>query len=117
MKALDAPGSGQLCYRGWLTTFVGQTNGEIPDHPWALPRGPPSFLDLCRMWTKPYGQSGHQLSVIGFGAMRFANPADLDASAQTVLHAHARGINYFDTAPYYCDDKSEEITGRALKTL
>ncbi len=69
------------------------------------------------MWTKPYGTTGHNLSVIGFGAMRFANPADLDASAQTVLHAHARGINYFDTAPFYCDDKSEIIVGRALKTL
>jgi uncharacterized protein len=34
-----------------------------------------------------------------------------------VRHAHAQGINYFDTAPYYCDDRSEEIFGRALPGL
>ena len=69
------------------------------------------------MWTKPYGQTGANVSVIGFGGMRFAHPADLDGSAALVRYAHARGINYFDTAPFYCDDKSEEILGRALRTL
>jgi hypothetical protein len=69
------------------------------------------------MWTKPYGQTGASISVIGFGGMRFARPADLDGSAALVRHAHARGINYFDTAPFYCDDKSEEILGRAFRTL
>jgi len=69
------------------------------------------------MWTKPYGKNGPQVSVVGFGGMRFANPADLDASAGTIIHAHGKGINYFDTAPFYCGDKSEEIFGRGLKTL
>jgi uncharacterized protein len=69
------------------------------------------------MWTKPYGRTGKRVSVIGFGAMRFANPADLDASAALVRYAYARGINYFDTAPYYCDDQSEEIVGRGLSIL
>lgn len=69
------------------------------------------------MWKKPYGKTGKDISVIGFGAMRFANPADLDASAAVVRHAHAKGINYFDTAPYYCDDRSEEIVGHAFKTM
>jgi predicted aldo/keto reductase-like oxidoreductase len=69
------------------------------------------------MWKKTYGKTGEAISVIGFGAMRFTQPKDLDGSAEVVRHAHARGINYFDTAPYYCDDKSEEICGRALATL
>jgi predicted aldo/keto reductase-like oxidoreductase len=69
------------------------------------------------MWKKPYGKTGKDISVIGFGGMRFANPADLDASAAVVRHAHAKGINYFDTAPYYCDDRSEEIMGRAFRTM
>ncbi len=69
------------------------------------------------MWKKPYGKTGKDISVIGFGAMRFANPADLDASAAVVRHAHAKGINYFDTAPYYCDDRSEDIVGHAFKTM
>jgi predicted aldo/keto reductase-like oxidoreductase len=69
------------------------------------------------MWTKPYGKTGKQISVIGFGAMRFPAPADLEASAALVRYAHRQGINYFDTAPYYCDDRSEIIVGHALHGL
>jgi hypothetical protein len=69
------------------------------------------------MWTKPYGKTGVDVSVIAFGGMRFVHPADLDASAAVVHYAHARGINYFDTAPFYCEDKSEEIMGHAFRTL
>ena len=69
------------------------------------------------MWKKPYGRTGHAISVIGFGGMRFAQPADLDRNAELVRYAHAQGINYFDTAPYYCDDRSEEIFGRILPRL
>jgi hypothetical protein len=69
------------------------------------------------MWTKPYGKTGVDVSVIAFGGMRFAKPADLDASAAVVRYAHARGINYFDTAPFYCEDKSEEIMGHAFRTM
>ena len=69
------------------------------------------------MWTKPYGKTGKNISAIGFGGMRFPQPADLDGSAELVRYAHAKGINYFDTAPFYCDDKSEEIFGRAFQSL
>jgi uncharacterized protein len=69
------------------------------------------------MWYKPYGKTGLQLSAIGFGGMRFSQPNQTDEMAQIVLHAHAKGINYFDTAPFYCDDKSEEIMGRAFSTM
>ncbi|MDD2762623.1 MAG: aldo/keto reductase [Opitutaceae bacterium] len=69
------------------------------------------------MWKKPYGTTGISISVIGFGGMRFPQPQDLDTSAGLVHYAHARGINYFDTAPYYCDDRSEAIFGQAFATL
>ncbi len=69
------------------------------------------------MWTKPYGTTGVDVSVIGFGGMRFAHPADIDGSAAVVRYAHSRGINYFDTAPFYCDDRSEEIMGAAFRTM
>jgi len=69
------------------------------------------------MWTKPYGKTGKNVSVIGFGGMRFAKPEDKDLSASVVHHAHKRGINYFDTAPYYCEDRSEEIFGHAFKSM
>ncbi|MBN2627927.1 MAG: aldo/keto reductase [Spirochaetales bacterium] len=64
-----------------------------------------------------YGNKGIQVSRIGFGAMRFENPADIDGSAETVLHAFEQGITYFDTAPGYCDDKSEIIVGTAVKEM
>jgi hypothetical protein len=69
------------------------------------------------MWTKPYGNTGKDITAIGFGGMRFENPEDIDASAEVVLHAHQKGINYFDTAPHYCGDKSEDICGAAFKQM
>ena len=69
------------------------------------------------MWKKTYGKTGKQISVIGFGGMRFTNPADIDASAEIITYAQSKGINYFDTAPYYCDDKSEDIFGAAIKQM
>lgn len=69
------------------------------------------------MWTKPYGRTGKNISAIGFGAMRFATPNDIDASAEVVLHAYNKGVNYFDTAPYYCGDKSEDIVGATIKHM
>ncbi len=69
------------------------------------------------MWTKPYGQTGKDVTVVGFGGMRFADPEDIDKNAEIVRYAHERGITYFDTAPFYCKDKSEEIMGAALRAL
>src|ERR1039458_6336321 len=69
------------------------------------------------MWYKPYGLTGKQVSVISFGGMRFTNPADIEGSAELLLHAHKSGINYFDTAPYYCQDKSEDIFGAAIRQM
>jgi hypothetical protein len=69
------------------------------------------------MWYKPYGTTGKKVSVVAFGGMRFANPQDIDANAEVVLHAYRRGVNYFDTAPHYCADKSEDIVGAAVKQM
>lgn len=64
-----------------------------------------------------YGKSGKLVSSIGFGGMRFSEPKEIDAMAEIVVHAYRKGINYFDTAPGYCDDASEIIMGRALKQI
>ena len=69
------------------------------------------------MWTKPYGTTGKNISVIGFGGMRFGVPEKIDEMAEVVLHAHQQGVNYFDTAPGYCQDKSEDIMGAAFKQM
>ncbi len=69
------------------------------------------------MWHKTYGQTGKNISVIGFGGMRFANPDDIDSNAEIVMHAYNKGVNYFDTAPKYCKDHSEEIVGAAVAQM
>jgi uncharacterized protein len=67
------------------------------------------------MIYRPFGQTATELSIISFGGMRFPDPDDLDASAELVRYAWQRGINYFDTAPLYCGNRSEAILGHALK--
>ncbi len=69
------------------------------------------------MWTKAYGRTGKQISVISFGGMRFANPDDIEANAEVVMHGYKQGINYFDTAPEYCSDRSEDIFGAAVRQM
>ncbi len=64
-----------------------------------------------------YGNTGIEVSALGFGGMRFEDPGDIDASAEMLVHALERGINYFDTAPTYCGGKSEEIFGAAVKEM
>jgi predicted aldo/keto reductase-like oxidoreductase len=73
------------------------------------------------MYYKQYGNTNMKVSAIGMGAMRY-NDADIKAGnlskcAEVALYAHEKGINFFDSAPFYCDDKSEEITGLALSQL
>ena len=69
------------------------------------------------MLYKTYGRTGKTVSAISFGGMRFRNPEDIDGNAALVTYAHEQGINYFDTAPGYCADKSEDIVGAALRQL
>jgi predicted aldo/keto reductase-like oxidoreductase len=67
--------------------------------------------------SKLYGRTSTSVSAIGFGGMRFLPTQDVARGAALVRYAHARGINYFDTAPDYCDDRSELIFGQALREL
>lgn len=73
------------------------------------------------MYYKTYGNTGLKVSAIGMGCMRYdeedVRAGRLAKCAEVTLHAHSKGINYFDTAPFYCEDKSEEITGLALGQL
>jgi len=40
-----------------------------------------------------------------------------DENAELLHYAFACGINYFDTAPDYCENQGEEIFGRAFRTM
>jgi len=68
------------------------------------------------MRYKTFGKTGKKVSVLGFGGMRF-DPKDEEGAIRTVHRAVEFGINYFDTAPGYCDDKSETFIGKALDLL
>ncbi|PLY03971.1 MAG: aldo/keto reductase [Desulfuromonas sp.] len=69
------------------------------------------------MLYRPFGTTGKSISAISFGGMRFTEPQDLDTCGALLKYAHGKGINYFDTAPAYCDDRSEEIFGHGLSDL
>ncbi|MBA4388289.1 MAG: aldo/keto reductase [Verrucomicrobia bacterium] len=67
------------------------------------------------MIHRVYGATGTEMSVIGFGGMRFLDQANVEQCAALVKYAYDKGINYFDTAPGY--GKSEELFGVALKEM
>ncbi len=64
-----------------------------------------------------YGKTGKKVSVVGFGGMRFDMNKSIEENAELVRYANKMGINYFDTAPGYCNDKSEEIFGYSFKNM
>lgn len=72
------------------------------------------------MYYKKLGNTGKQVSAIAFGGMRFKAEEykqGPERCAEIVLRARDLGINYFDTAPGYCDDNSEIIIGHAIRQM
>lgn len=67
------------------------------------------------MKYKKHGNTGKELSIVGFGGMRFKDIDNRDECVETILKAAELGINYFDTAPAYFGIKSEEVFGYAFK--
>ena len=72
----------------------------------------------------PFGKTGIQVSRLGFGCMRLpydekdgVKVFNTEKSVEMIRRAMELGVNYFDTAPYYCDKQSEVIVGKALKGL
>ena len=67
------------------------------------------------------GSTGTQVSRLCLGCMSFGSGADWmlpeDDCLPIVRKAVEAGINFFDTADIYSRGQSEEILGRALKTL
>ena len=73
------------------------------------------------MYYKQYGNTDMKVSAIGLGTMRYDEEdiaaGRLEKCAEIPLYAFEKGINYWDTAPFYCDDKSEIVTGIALSQV
>jgi aryl-alcohol dehydrogenase-like predicted oxidoreductase len=64
------------------------------------------------MEKRPYGNTGIELSVVGFGGI-ILKDEDAAAASRIVGRAIERGINYFDVAPSY--GNAEQVLGPALE--
>jgi len=71
---------------------------------------------------RKFGNTGEKISALGFGCMRFPEYeengkkyVDQDKVTEMIHEAYAQGVNYFDTAPYYCNSNSEKALGTAVK--
>jgi len=69
-----------------------------------------------------FGNTGCKVSKLGFGAMRLPmkeingkKVIDDDKAIPMMHKAFDNGVNYIDTAPYYCEKLSEVSVGKALK--
>lgn len=76
------------------------------------------------MLYRRFGNTGVMISALGFGAMRLPQKRvndkmiyDEDESIKIIHRAIELGVNYIDTAPYYCDSQSEIIVGKAIKGI
>ena len=61
---------------------------------------------------------------LGFGCMRFPEYTegekkfvDQEKVDEMIAYAYQNGVNYFDTAPYYCNSNSEAALGHAVKNF
>ncbi len=69
------------------------------------------------MLTRTNNKNGDELSILGFGCMRFpmkGSNIDEVRSIGMIRDSIDKGVNYFDTAYFYHNGKSESLLGEAL---
>ncbi len=76
------------------------------------------------MLYRPFGTTGEQISSLGYGCMRLPEletggkwSIDDEKAVPMLQKAYERGVNYFDTAPFYCHENSEITVGKALHDI
>ena len=76
------------------------------------------------MIYRKFGNTGEQISALGFGCMRLPEverdgvfTVDQEKATAMLLRAYELGVNYFDTAYFYCHENSEIAVGRALQSV
>lgn len=74
------------------------------------------------MLYRTLGKTGLKVSQLGFGAMRLpmigtgeSARVDLDKAVPLMQRAFERGVNYIDSAVFYCNSDSQRAVGEALK--
>ena len=68
---------------------------------------------------RPIGSTPLQVTQLGFGGASLGDMRESIAEAQasaTIEAAHAAGIGYFDTSPWYGNGKSELRFGQVLRS-
>lgn len=68
------------------------------------------------MRTTKLGRSGLHISPITLGTMMFGGATDAATSGRIIASAREAGVNVIDTADAYNEGRSEEITGRAIRS-
>jgi predicted aldo/keto reductase-like oxidoreductase len=72
------------------------------------------------MQYRPYGNTGAQVSALGFGAMRLPHhedrTVDLELAVPMLRRGIELGINYIDSAYGYLNGTSEVAVGQAIKS-
>ena len=72
-----------------------------------------------------FGNTGINISALGFGCMRLKEfqdengnwQVDQEHTTEMLMKAYELGVNYFDTALYYCHSNSEIAIGKALAPI
>src|SRR5262245_26531001 len=76
------------------------------------------LIEEVVMRYRPFGQTGLQVSVLGFGCWPMAGDRygaiEDDEAIRAIHRALDRGVNCVDTAPAYGAGHSEEVVARAL---
>ena len=70
------------------------------------------------MHYRTLGRTGLRVSLLGFGAMRLPmreGNVDRDLAIPMIHRAFEAGVNYIDSAVFYCNDDSQRVVGEALK--
>jgi len=77
------------------------------------------------MQYRKFGNTGVNISALGFGCMRLKEyqdengdwQVDQEHTNEMLMRAYELGVNYFDTAFYYCHSNSEIAIGKALAPI
>ena len=74
------------------------------------------------MLYNKFGNTGTKISALGFGCMRLPEYQrdgkwfiKEELAVPLLQKAYQSGVNYFDTAFYYCNENSEIVVGKALQ--
>ena len=73
---------------------------------------------------RQFGNTGEKISALGFGCLRLPEvevggekQVDGDKVDEMLRLAFERGVNYYDTAPDYCNHHSEAALGHGVKAF